>query len=191
MQANKDVELFDQPAWGLGIPARFGEMLVEEFDILVGLHQALAEPRSSYEGHQFSDYVLWARRQAAGCDRSQENKPRCRHRPRAGQAVLHNIQQQLGGELRSASTPTASKPISGIWATPTRKMIGFHARRSGALAYIRRNCKPLTAGVHQHLDCGRLSDSAPSAPYLKASSRETQLLLVWPPHRQDRISSHD
>ena len=33
-------------------------LVVKEFDILVNLPENAAEPRSDYDGHQFSDYVL-------------------------------------------------------------------------------------------------------------------------------------
>jgi type I restriction enzyme R subunit len=32
--------------------------VIQEFDIEVGLPEGVAEPRTEYEGHQFSDYVL-------------------------------------------------------------------------------------------------------------------------------------
>ena len=35
-----------------------GPQEVEEFDILTGLPEGVAELRTLYEGHQFSDYVL-------------------------------------------------------------------------------------------------------------------------------------
>jgi len=52
------VELIDklllQAGWSVNDPSQ----VVEEFDILVGLPEGVQEPRTSYEGHQFSDYVL-------------------------------------------------------------------------------------------------------------------------------------
>jgi len=76
----------------------------------------------------------------------------------------HNIQQQLGGELPFCSTPTASKPISGSGQRPTRKMIGFPTRDDlERLAYIRRNCKPLTQEFINTSIAGATIRSAPSA----------------------------
>jgi hypothetical protein len=52
------IELIDklllQAGWSVNDPSQ----VVEEFDILVGLPEGVEEPRTPYEGHQFSDYVL-------------------------------------------------------------------------------------------------------------------------------------
>ncbi|MEI7695328.1 MAG: hypothetical protein WCI64_06755, partial [Chlorobium sp.] len=52
------IELIDklllQAGWSVNDPTQ----VVEEFDILVGLPEGVQEPRTPYEGHQFSDYVL-------------------------------------------------------------------------------------------------------------------------------------
>ena len=41
-------------SWNVKDPTQ----VVEEFDILTELPLGVAEPRTPYEGHQFSDYVL-------------------------------------------------------------------------------------------------------------------------------------
>jgi len=52
------IELIDrmlrQASWNVNDPLQ----VVAEFDILVGLPDGVQEPRTPYEGHQFSDYVL-------------------------------------------------------------------------------------------------------------------------------------
>jgi len=73
------VELIDklllQAGWSVNDPSQ----VVEEFDILVGLPEGVQEPRTSYEGHQFSDYVLlgndgWP---IAVVEAKKKNKLRC------------------------------------------------------------------------------------------------------------------
>ena len=55
-EAQTRAELIDrqlsQSGWNVKDPTQ----VIEEFDILVGLPQGVAEPRTPYEGHQFSDY---------------------------------------------------------------------------------------------------------------------------------------
>jgi len=46
--------LLAQSGWNVKDPTQ----VVEEFDILTTLPEGVAEPRTPYEGHQFSDYVL-------------------------------------------------------------------------------------------------------------------------------------
>ena len=57
-EAQTRSELIDQQlalsCWNVKDPTQ----VVEEFDILTTLPEGVAEPRTPYEGHQFSDYVL-------------------------------------------------------------------------------------------------------------------------------------
>ena len=48
-------ELVDKQLARSGWNVKDLSQVVEEFDILTALHQGVAEPRSPYEGHQFSD----------------------------------------------------------------------------------------------------------------------------------------
>ena len=43
-----------QSGWNVKDPTQ----VIEEFDITVGMAPGVKEPRTPYEGHQFSDYVL-------------------------------------------------------------------------------------------------------------------------------------
>ncbi len=57
-EAQTRSELIDsqlaQSGWNIKDPTQ----VIEEFDILTPLPLGVAEPRTPYEGHQFSDYVL-------------------------------------------------------------------------------------------------------------------------------------
>ena len=51
-------ELIDRQLAASGWNVKDPTQVVEEFDILTELPPGVAEPRTPYEGHQFSDYVL-------------------------------------------------------------------------------------------------------------------------------------
>lgn len=57
-EAQTRSELIDQQLAVSGWNVKDPTQVVEEFDILTGLPEGVAEPRTPYEGHQFSDYVL-------------------------------------------------------------------------------------------------------------------------------------
>ena len=52
------IEIIDQQLAQSGWNVKDPTQVVEEFDILTDLPEGVAEPRTPYEGHQFSDYVL-------------------------------------------------------------------------------------------------------------------------------------
>jgi type I restriction enzyme R subunit len=51
-------EVIDQQLARAGWDVKDPTQVIEEFDILTSLPEGVAEPRTPYEGHQFSDYVL-------------------------------------------------------------------------------------------------------------------------------------
>jgi excisionase family DNA binding protein len=57
-EAQTRSELIDQQLAQSGWNVKGQTQVVEEFDILTALPPGVAEPRTPYEGHQFSDYVL-------------------------------------------------------------------------------------------------------------------------------------
>jgi hypothetical protein len=57
-EAQTRSELIDQQLTLSGWNVRDPTQVVEEFDILTSLPEGVAQPRTPYEGHQFSDYVL-------------------------------------------------------------------------------------------------------------------------------------
>lgn len=121
--------------------------VVEEFDILTGLREGVAEPRTSYEGHQFSDYVLLSKssKPIAVVEAKRTSKDAGLGREQAKQ-YCYNIQKQLGGELPFCFYTNGHEIY--FWDlenAPPRKVIGFPSRDDlERFAYIRRNRKPLT-----------------------------------------------
>jgi type I restriction enzyme R subunit len=57
-EAQTRAELIDAQLGASGWNVKDPTQVVEEFDILTSLPDGVAEPRTKYEGHQFSDYVL-------------------------------------------------------------------------------------------------------------------------------------
>lgn len=98
-----------QSGWNVKVPTQ----VVEEFDILTPLPQGVAEPRTPYEGHQFSDYVLLGkdRKPLAVVEAKKSSKDAALGREQAKQ-YCYNIQRQRGVNCRSASTPTGTTSIS-------------------------------------------------------------------------------
>jgi type I restriction enzyme R subunit len=93
-EAQTRSELIDQYLAQSGRNVKDPTQVVEEFDIFTGLPEGVEEPRTPYDGHQFSGYVL------LGKDRKplavQEVQPRCRHRPRASEAILLQHSEAVG-----------------------------------------------------------------------------------------------
>ncbi|MDP2031221.1 MAG: DEAD/DEAH box helicase family protein [Thiobacillus sp.] len=121
--------------------------VVEEFDIRVGLPDGVQEPRSKYEGHQFSDYVLLGknRKPVAVVEAKKTNKDAAIGREQAKQ-YCYNIQKEQGGELPFCFyTNGLETYFWDLENAPPRKVVGFPTRDDlERFAYIRRNRKPLT-----------------------------------------------
>lgn len=146
-EAQTRLELIDQQlalsGWNIKDPTQ----VVEEFDILVGLPQGVAEPRTPYDGHQFSDYVLLGKdgKPLAVIEAKKSSRDAAIGREQAKQ-YCHNIQEQLGGELPFCFYTNGLETY--FWDldnAPPRKVVGFPTRDDlDRFAYIRRNRKPLT-----------------------------------------------
>lgn len=132
-----------QSGWNVKDPTQ----VVEEFDILTALPQGVAEPRTHYEGHQFSDYVLLGKdgRPLSVVEAKKTSKDAAIGREQAKQ-YCYNIQRQLGGELPFCFYTNGHETY--FWDlenAPPRKVVGFPTRDDlERFAYIRRNRKPLT-----------------------------------------------
>lgn len=146
-EAQTRSELIDQllslSGWNVADPSQ----VVEEFDILTSLPEGVAEPRTPYEGHQFSDYVLLGknRKPLAVIEAKKSSRDAAIGREQAKQ-YCYNIQKQLGGELPFCFYTNGHETY--FWDlenAPPRKVIGFPTRDDlERFAYIRRNRKPLT-----------------------------------------------
>lgn len=129
--------------WNVKDPSQ----VVEEFDILTTPPMSVAEPHSSYRGHQFSDYVLLGKdgKPLAVIEAKKTSLDAALGREQAKQ-YCYNIQKQLGGELPFCFyTNGLETYFWDLENTPPRKVAGFPTRDDlERFAYIRRNRKPLT-----------------------------------------------
>ncbi|NVI82404.1 DEAD/DEAH box helicase family protein [Janthinobacterium sp. BJB401] len=132
-----------QSGWNVKDPTH----VIEEFDILTTLPEGVAESRTPYEGHQFSDYVLLGkdRKPLAVIEAKKTSREAAIGREQAKQ-YCYNIQKQLGCELPFCFYANGHETY--FWDlenAPPRKVVGFPTRDDlERFAYIRRNRKPLT-----------------------------------------------
>jgi len=121
--------------------------VIEEFDIHVDLPNGVKEPRTQYEGHQFSDYVLLGKdgKPLAVVEAKKSSKDAEIGREQAKQ-YCYNIQKERGGELPFCFYTNGLETY--FWDLenyPPRKVVGFPTRSDlERLSYIRRNRKPLS-----------------------------------------------
>ena len=135
--------LLSLSGWNVSNPMQ----VVEEFDILTSPREEVREPRTPYDGHQFSDYVLLGRngKPLAVVEAKKSSKDAALGREQAKQ-YCRNIQKQLGGELPFCFYTNGLD--TWFWDLdnyPPRKVVGFPTRDDlERFQYIRRNRKPLT-----------------------------------------------
>ena len=146
-EAQTRSELIDQQLSQSGWNVKDPTQVIEEFDILTALPQGVAEPRTPFEGHQFSDYVLLGKdsKPLAVVEAKKSSKDAAIGREQAKQ-YCYNIQNQLGGELPFCFyTNGLEIHFWDLGKYPPRKVVGFPTRDDlERFAYIRRNRKPLT-----------------------------------------------
>ena len=146
-EAQTRVEIIDKQlaisSWNVKDPTQ----VVEEFNILTGLPDGVAEPRTPYEGRQFSDYVLLGKdgKPLAVVEAKRTSKDAALGREQAKQ-YCYGIQKQLGGELPFCFYTNGHEIYFwDLGNAPPRKIVGFPTRDDlERFAYIRRNRKPLT-----------------------------------------------
>ncbi len=147
-------QLLDLSGWNVKDPLQ----VVEEFDILTSLPERVSEPRTPYEGHQFSDYVLLGKngKPLAVVEAKKTSKDAALGREQAKQ-YCQNIQKQYGGELPFCFYTNGLETY--FWDLdnyPPRKVIGFPTRDDlERFQYIRRNRKPLTQELINTTIAGR------------------------------------
>ena len=146
-EAQTRSELIDQQLSQSGWNVKDPTQVIEEFDILTALPQGVAEPRTPFEGHQFSDYVLLGKdsKPLAVVEAKKSSKDAAIGREQAKQ-YCYNIQNQLGGELPFCFyTNGLETHFWDLGNYPPRKVVVFPTRDDlERFAYIRRNRKPLT-----------------------------------------------
>ncbi len=132
--------------------------VIEEYDILVDLPDGVAEARTPYEGHQFSDYVLLGKdsKPLAVVEAKKSSVDAAIGREQAKQ-YCYNIQKKSGGELPFCFYTNGHEIY--FWDLdnyPPRKVVGFPTREDlRRFQYIRRNRKPLTQELINTTIAGR------------------------------------
>jgi type I restriction enzyme R subunit len=117
-----------------------------EYDINVGLPDGVSEPQTPYQGHQYSDYVLYgkngkilavveAKKTSANAELGREQ----------AKQYCQNIQNESGGELPFCFYTNGHEIFYwDLGNYPPKKVIGFPTRDDlERYAYIRRNRKSL------------------------------------------------
>jgi type I restriction enzyme R subunit len=132
--------------------------VIEEFDILTALPEGIADPRTPYEGRQFSDYVLLGKdgRPLAVVEAKKSSRDAAIGREQAKQ-YCYNIQKGQGGELPFCFYTNGLETY--FWDldnSPPRKVAGFPTRDDlERFQTIRRNRKPLTQELINTAIAGR------------------------------------
>jgi type I restriction enzyme, R subunit len=146
-EAQTRSELIDQHLKLAGWNVKDPTQVIEEFDILTALPDGIKEPRTPYEGHQFSDYVLLGKdgKPLAVVEAKKSSKDAAIGREQAKQ-YCQNIHKQLSGELPFCFYTNGFETYFwDLGNAPPRKVVGFPTRDDlERFAYIRRNHKPLT-----------------------------------------------
>lgn len=120
--------------------------VAQEFDIAVPLPDGVSEPRTPFDGHQYSDYVLFGRdgKPLAVVEAKKSSKDAAIGREQAKQYCYH-IQKQHGGKLPFCFyTNGLEIHFWDLENYPPRKVIGFPTRDDlERFLYIREHRKPL------------------------------------------------
>jgi type I restriction enzyme R subunit len=117
-----------------------------EYDISVGLPEGVSEPQTPYQGHQYSDYVLYGKdgKVLAVVEAKKTSVNAELGREQAKQ-YCQNIQNESGGELPFCFYTNGHEIFYwDLGNYPPKKVIGFPTRDDlERYSYIRRNRKPL------------------------------------------------
>lgn len=132
--------------------------VIEEYDIPAPLPDGIFEPRTPFEGHQFSDYVLLGKdgKPLAVVEAKKTSKDAAIGREQAKQYCF-NIYRQSKGELPFCFyTNGLETYFWDLENCPPRKVVGFPTRDDlERFQYIRRNRKPLTQELINTVIAGR------------------------------------
>lgn len=145
-EAETRKELIDSKLYTAGWDVNNLTQVSQEFDISVPLPDGVAEARTPYQGHQYSDYVLLGRdgKPLAVVEAKKSSKDAAIGREQAKQ-YCYNIQKQFGGMLPFCFyTNGLEINFWDIGNYPPRKVVGFPTRDDlERLQYIRENRKEL------------------------------------------------
>ncbi|MBP7497089.1 MAG: DEAD/DEAH box helicase family protein [Bacteroidales bacterium] len=151
-------ELIDKRLLNAGWDVSNMTQVISEFDIWVGFPEGLQEPRTEYQGHQFSDYVLLGRdgKPLAVIEAKKTSVDAAIGREQAKQ-YCHNIQKNKGGELPFCFyTNGYDIYFWDIENYPPKKVYGFPSRDDlERYQYIRKSRKSLTGELINTKIAGR------------------------------------
>jgi type I restriction enzyme R subunit len=145
-EAETRKELIDAKLYKAGWDVNNLTQVSIEFDISVPLPAGVAEARTPYEGHQYSDYVLLGRdaKPLAVVEAKKSSKDPAIGREQAKQ-YCYNIQKQFGGKLPFCFYTNGLEIY--FWDLenyPPRKVVGYPTRDDlERFQYIRQNKKRL------------------------------------------------
>lgn len=139
-------ELIDVKLHNAGWDVNDRSMVIEEFDINLGLSKGIGEPQGKYNDHQFSDYVLLGKdvKPLAVVEAKKTSKDAEIGREQAKQ-YCYNIQNQYKGKLPFCFyTNGLYIYFWDLENYPPRKVVGYPTRDElERYHYIRENRKPL------------------------------------------------
>lgn len=145
-EAETRKELIDTKLLAAGWDVNNLAQVTKEFDINVPLPEGVAEPRTPYEGHQYSDYVLLGRdaKPLAVVEAKRSSKDAAIGREQAKQ-YCYNIQKLHGGKLPFCFyTNGLEIHFWDLENYPPRKVLGFPTRDDlERFQYIREHRKQL------------------------------------------------
>lgn len=145
-EAGTRKELIDKKLKDAGWDVNNLSQVSKEFDITVPLPEGISDPRTPYEGHQFSDYVLLGRdaKPLAVVEAKKSSKDAAIGREQAKQ-YCYNIQKQNGDKLPFCFYTNGLEIY--FWDLenyPPRKVFGFPTRDDlERFQYIREHRKQL------------------------------------------------
>lgn len=157
-EAQTRADLIDVQLSQAGWNVKDRTQVVEEFDILTGLFEGVSMPRTPYEGHQFSDYVLLGKdgKPLAVVEAKKTSADAAIGREQAKQ-YCYNIQKERGGELPFCFYTNGHDIF--FWDLenyPPRKVVGYPTRDDlERFLYIRRHRKVLAEELVNTAIAGR------------------------------------
>lgn len=140
-------EIIDKRLAEAGWNVKDSSQVVEEFDIIVGLPNGVEEPRTRYDGHQFSDYVLLGKDgQPLAVVEAKKTSVDARIGEEQAKQYAHNIQRQFQCELPFCFyTNGLDIYFWDLGNYPPRKVYGFpRIEDLERLQYLRRRRQPLS-----------------------------------------------
>jgi type I restriction enzyme R subunit len=146
-EAQTRKEIIDKRLLEAGWRVDDRSQVIQEFDIEVGLPKGVEEPKTRYQGHQFSDYVLLGRngKPLAVVEAKKTSVDAAIGREQAKQYCL-NIVKTQGGELPFCFYTNGHEIF--FWDLdnyPPRKVHGFPTREDlERYSYVRKARKPLS-----------------------------------------------